>query len=42
MRRIAGRCGNIEMRLDTPRRMRNFDVPHQDVARLELMARQVK
>jgi hypothetical protein len=30
------------MRLYAPRRMRNFDVPHQDVARLELMTSQVK
>ncbi len=42
VRRIAGRCWNIEMRLYAPRRMRNFDVPHQDVARLELMTSQVK
>jgi hypothetical protein len=42
MRRIAGRCGNVEMRLDTSRRMRHFDVPHKDVTRLELMACQIK
>jgi len=42
MRRIAGRCGNIELRLYTPRRVRNFDVPYQDVTCPELMARQVK
>ena len=42
MRRITGRCRNIEMRLYAPRRMRNFDVPHKDVARLELMPCQVK
>jgi len=42
MRRVAGRCGNIEMRLYAPRCMRNFDVPHKDVTRLELMACQIK
>jgi len=42
MRWIAGRCGYIEMRLNTPRGMRNFDVPYKDVTGVELMARQVK
>jgi hypothetical protein len=42
MRWIAGRCGNIEMRLDTPLRMRNFDVPYENVTCMELMACQVK
>jgi hypothetical protein len=42
IRRIAGRGGNVEMRLDTPHRMRNFDVPHKDLARVELMACQIK
>jgi len=42
MRRIAGRCGNIEMRLYPTGRMRNFNVPHKDVTRLEVMARQIK
>jgi hypothetical protein len=40
--RIASRCGNVEMRLYTAHRMRNFDLPHEDVTRLELMACKVE
>src|SRR5579863_8585820 len=42
MRRIAGRCGNIEMCFNASRCVRNFNVPHKDVARVELMACQIK
>ena len=42
MRRIAGWRRNVEMRLYTTSRMRNFDVPHKHVARLELIACQVE
>src|SRR6185312_6244640 len=32
MRRIAGRGGNIEMGINASRCVRNFDMPHKDVA----------
>jgi hypothetical protein len=42
VRRIAGGCGHIKMRLYAPRRVRNFDVPYEDVTGVELMACQIK
>jgi hypothetical protein len=42
IRRIASRGGNIEMRLYAARRVRNFDVPYEDVTSVQLMACQLK
>jgi len=42
IRRIASRGGNIEVRHNSPRRMRNFDVSYEDVTGVELMACQIK
>jgi hypothetical protein len=42
IRRITGRCGNVEMRHNTARRMRDFDVPYEDVTGVELLACKVE